>query len=128
MIQPSPIETTLASSEQLRFRVQRLEEEVSELKERGSGRNEYIYRLADIFTIVQATELVRKFTEELIPGKVTVDIYTFPDYGDQRIQIQVDVSGTVDEIVNYSELWQRGITKIVPEHSLFFVLMINPDE
>jgi len=80
----------------------------------------------DPLTLVEVTERMRRFTAELIPGKLQIEVDTDPEFGDRKICFRIDAPGTLEDLVRYNTRWHREMFDVAHEFCPFFVLILMP--
>lgn len=110
MIQPNPTTEAIPDARQLQLRLVSLEFEVQETRKELANiladagvRVEPLSRVAEPFSLIQVTERMRQFTQALTSAKLTVEVTTDPEFGDQKVHFTADQTGSVADTVRLDE-------------------------
>jgi len=133
MIQPNPTTEAIPDARQLQLRLVSLEFEVQETRKELANiladagvRVEPLSRVAEPFSLIQVTERMRQFTQALTSAKLTVEVTTDPEFGDQKVHFTADQTGSVADTVRLDERWHREMIPIAGPYRQFFTFCAVP--
>jgi hypothetical protein len=70
---------------------------------------------------------VLAFTQANFPGaQVSLKLDVDPEYGDECMVVDVDVTGTVEELLELSKRWFSNLSSVAPGFELEYCLLVNP--